>query len=305
MKGLELARRYYEECAKPLLEQQFPDVLNRIAVGLVGEGSECLGFDDAISQDHDFEPGFCLFITAEDEREFGFRLERLYAKLPKTFNGFTRSPLSPVGGNRHGVQVIDEFYTKFLGTPRIPDTPDWWFHIPPALLRTASNGEVWRDDSGVFSAVRNTLLNGYPNDVRLKKIAAHALLMAQAGSHNTARCIARGEWGAAQRCLMEYLRHAISLVYLLNNVYEPFYKWAYQGLRELPLLSELERPLSELLTHPDPLVAIAELDACFANEFRSQGLSDLKDDCLSSQAYAITDTIRDGNIRNMHIMDGI
>ena len=54
MQGLELAKRYYEEVGRPMLERDFPELLPRLAAGLVGEGSECLGFDDAISQDHDF-----------------------------------------------------------------------------------------------------------------------------------------------------------------------------------------------------------------------------------------------------------
>ena len=66
MQGIELARRFYEACGIPMLTQQFSAVADRIAVGLVGEGSECLGFDDATSQDHDFEPGFCLFVTQAD-----------------------------------------------------------------------------------------------------------------------------------------------------------------------------------------------------------------------------------------------
>ena len=62
MKGLELARKYYEEYGIPMLENEFPETRKYLAVGLVGSGSECLGYDDKISQDHDFEPGFCIFL---------------------------------------------------------------------------------------------------------------------------------------------------------------------------------------------------------------------------------------------------
>ena len=65
MKGLELSRAYFEEYGLPMLREQFPDWVGRIAAGLIGSGSECFGFDDAISQDHDFEAGFCLFLPGE------------------------------------------------------------------------------------------------------------------------------------------------------------------------------------------------------------------------------------------------
>ena len=63
MKGLELAKNYYLTYGKEMLENEFPTLLPRLAVGLVGQGSECLGYDDDISKDHDFEPCFCIFIT--------------------------------------------------------------------------------------------------------------------------------------------------------------------------------------------------------------------------------------------------
>ncbi len=53
MKGLELSRAYWEKCALPLFRRELPAFLERAAVGLVGEGSECFGFDDEISQVHD------------------------------------------------------------------------------------------------------------------------------------------------------------------------------------------------------------------------------------------------------------
>ncbi len=305
MQGIELCKAYYETYGKPMLQQQFGEYLSRIAVGLVGEGSECLGYDDEISQDHDFEPGFCLWITREDERVFGFPLERAYAKLTKTFQGFTRAPLSPVGGNRHGVQIIEDFYENFLGTPSLPDTYGAWFSIPSATLRTVVSGEVWQDNLGQFSAIRTQLQQGYPEDVRLKKLAAHTIMMNQAGQHNLSRCLARDEMGGAQLCVAEFVRHAISAIYLLNNTYEPFYKWAYRGMRELPILWELESALTSLPLSDNPEALVAEIAHSFAVTYREQGISDSQSDALCTHAYAIMNKISDAHIRNMHVMDGI
>ncbi len=312
MRGLDIAREYYLQYGKPMLEEQFPNVIDRIAVGLVGEGSECLGFDDAVSRDHDFEPGFCLWITAEDEREFGFRLERAYAKLPKEFMGLTRSRLSPVGGNRHGVMTIEGFYTRYLGSPRAPEVAEHWLALPSASLAAASNGEVFRDDAGVFSAVRAVLQAGYPEDVRRKKLAAHTVLMAQAGQYNYPRCLARGETGAAQLAVFEFVKHAISAVYLLNNRYEPFYKWAYRGLKELPILGTVGDAL-QYLTESDNAAETAttkqsiieDIAALLIVEYGEQNLSQAGCGDLEKHAYSILDGVRDGLLRNQHIMDGI
>ena len=66
MTGLELARAYWETYGVPMIREQFPDYEEIIAAALTGSGSECYGFDDEVSRDHDFEPGFCLFIPEEE-----------------------------------------------------------------------------------------------------------------------------------------------------------------------------------------------------------------------------------------------
>ncbi len=311
MKGLELSRRFYEAYGKAMLEEKFAPYMDRIAVGLVGEGSECFGFDDTLSSDHDFEPGFCLFVTKEDYDSFGFALERAYAKLPKSFAGYSRQLLSPVGGARRGVLVIDDFYQKYLGTPTSPASVEQWLYLPHESIACACNGQVFCDELGAFSAVRNVLLKRYPQGIRLKKLAAHAIMVSQSGLYIYYRCIARGEYGAAQLAVFEFVKHTISMIYLLNNVYEPFYKWAYRGMRALPLLASLESSLVALteLGNSDTEVcakkeSMEEIAQMLAKECCRQFSLAVSDD-LERTAYELQNRIQVENLRNMHIMSGI
>lgn len=304
MRGLELCRRYYEEYGAPMLHDRFPEFESVIAVGLVGSGSECFGFDDEISTDHDFEPGFCLFIpdeTVMDSRA-EFRLEREYAKLPNVFLGFERQRLSPVGGNRHGVIRADAFYTSKTGGPRGCVTLTDWLSVPDSFLAEATNGEIFRDDAGQFSAVRQSLLHR-PEDVRRKKLAGNLLLMAQSGQYNYARCLAHGERGAARLAAGEFVNSAIAAVFLLNGRYMPFYKWRFRAMRELPILSGLETPLTELLTgENDPEAGIEEVSAAVTAELKSQSLTRADSGDLERHAYSVNDSICDAWLRNEHIL---
>ena len=78
MQGMEEARAFYEEYGRDMLEKRFPEYERRIAVGLAGHGSECFGFDDEISRDHDWEKGFCLWISDIDDIKVGVALSRAY-----------------------------------------------------------------------------------------------------------------------------------------------------------------------------------------------------------------------------------
>ncbi len=312
MKGIEISEKFYNEYGKPMLEKEFPEYADKIAVGVVGDGSDCLGFDDEISRDHDFDAGFCLFITPELEREIGFKLERAYAKLPKEFMGLKRQTLSPTGGSRRGVIVVDEFYTRFLGQPTLPKDDISWLFIPSYALLNASNGKVFKDDLGVFSAVREEIKKGYPIDVRRKKIAAHAITMAQAGQYNYGRLIDRGETSAAQLAVFEFVKSAISIIYLLNNVYEPYYKWAYRGLRDLDKLCDLEFALAGLTEignsknqASEKREIIEDICGIIIAELKAQGLTKATCNNIETHAYSVMDGIKNPEIRNMNIFEGI
>lgn len=312
MKGLDLSKSYYESFGIDMISTNFSNIENKIAVGLVGEGSECLGFDDDTSIDHDFEPGFCMFLTDEDEAIYGFKLQRMYDSLPKEFNGYKRNLISPVGGHRHGVFSISGFYSKYLGYNSAPDSIEKWLYTPSQMFLNVTNGAVFKDELGEFSKIRSAIMLGYPEDIRLKKIAAHAIFAAQSGQYNYNRMIKRKDIGCLQLCINEFIRHIISIVYLLNNKYEPFYKWAYRGLRDLNILNDIENNLLSFkyslnnnteFDHNSNL--IEEISAKVISEFISQKITNATCNNLDTHAYSISDHIKNNDLRNSSIMLGV
>lgn len=113
MKGIELSEKFYNEVVKPYIAREFSDYENRIAAGLAGHGSECFGFDDETSKDHDGGTGLCLWICREDDEKIGFRLMRAYDKLAKEY-GVKGVERTCENGFR-GVFVIDDFYRRYTG----------------------------------------------------------------------------------------------------------------------------------------------------------------------------------------------
>ena len=145
MKGLELAESYYFACGKPMIQELFPEYAGRIAAGLAGQGSECLGFDDAISTDHDFGPSFCLWLTEEDAKEIGNDLQDAYDRLPKDYLGAAGRIASARGGGRVGVFTIQGFYRQFIGSEQPPKSLMRWLYLPEHQLAAATSGRVFED----------------------------------------------------------------------------------------------------------------------------------------------------------------
>lgn len=313
MKGLELSRAYFEAYGRPMLEKEFSALLPCLAAGLCGSGSECFGFDDEVSRDHDFEPGFIIFLPDEDKlsRRDAFLLERAYAKLPKEFEGFRRSALSPVGGARHGVVRTSEFFRDKVGSPDGILTVGQWMTQPEELLAEAVNGEVFFDNLGAVTSVRSSL-SRYPRDIRLKKLAGRLLLAAQAGQYNFRRSLAHGETAAAQLSAVRFVENAMSAVFLLNDRYMPYYKWSFRALRALPKLS-IEAELFEYLittgcdgeTASEKADVIESVCADLIDELIAQGLTRASCGDLEKHAYSVNDSICDPEIRNLHILAAV
>lgn len=258
MKGLELSEKYFEEYGRPMLEAEFPELTPYLAAGLAGSGSECFGYDDDISQDHDFEPGFILFLPDESvvDRKTAFQLERPYAKLPKEFMGHKRALVAPVGGMRHGVLRTGEFFLEKTGAADGNLSVEQWLSLPEYYLAEAVNGKVFFDNYGEVTRIRERI-GCYPEDIKRKKLAGHLLLMAQSGQYNYTRCLMHGESGAAQLAVMEFVRHTMAVMFLISDVYQPYYKWSFRALRGLPDFA-LDAELMEYLITTDNGVDLRE-----------------------------------------------
>lgn len=307
--GLELSQRYWEKYGRPLLRQKYPQYAGRIAAGLVGHGSECYGFDDGYSRDHDFGPRFCLWLTDDDYAEIGSQLQEDYDSLPKRFMGYSleasaSTPRSQGEHRRSGVFRIGDFFESVTGLREAPgdDEPLLWLNIDEATLSAATNGKVFADPLGAFSSRRQGFKN-MPDDVRLALISQRAGMISQSGQYNFPRMSARGDTAAAMLCISQFAEAVTSLVFLINNPltvgYAPYYKWRFAALRSISARPATRLPqacgqLEQLMgsasdasrgQRDNPAYAhanalISQICNEIAAELRYQGLTSVNEDFL-------------------------
>jgi len=238
MQGIEICRSYWENVGLPSFKDNFSDRLNEIAIGMVGPGSECFFFDDEISRDHDWGPGFCIWMNNLNDHELRRNLESWYDSLPKNYLDINERISVDVDAQRVGVDGVREFYQRYTGLSHIPKDYHEWYGIPSSSLATCTNGQVFHDSSGTFTDWRTALLAFYPEEVRRHKIARLCLSASQSGQYNLLRSIKRKDVYTTRYCLMKFLADCISIVYLINKKYELFYKWAYRGVAYLKILGK-------------------------------------------------------------------
>jgi len=300
-RAMELSRAFFEETVKPALFKDFPDEYPRIAAGLVGNGSECFGYDDEISRDHDWGIDFFLWLSDEDRR----LIEQLNEWKRALFERHPEKPLRRRSeyGAFVGAVTVGDFYAGLIGFPEGPKTVQEWRAVPQENLALAVNGEVFTDPLGRFTATREYLQRFFPEPLRLKKIAARCMAIAQTGQYNLRRSRTREDWVTFRTVLSRFTDEAAGLVFLLNRVYKPYYKWVWRRMKELPILGELIAgellALAELSGLDDETFkkqedCISRICASLISELRRQGLSNSNDWFLATHGEQVQALINDG-----------
>lgn len=299
IKGLELSKNYFYDVVLPEFEKDLNDILSLCAFGLVGEGSECCGYDDKISQDHDFGPSVCIWLRKDDNLKYKDRINKVLKNLPKTYLGFQELKESEWGLDRRGLLNIEDFYFKFLGSSNPPKTIADWQKIPETALATATNGEVFLDNLGEFTKIRKELLNYYPEQIRQNKIATRLMNISQYGQYNYTRCLKRNDLVAANQCLYLFVDEVIHLVFLLNRKYKLFYKWSNRALLDLKILGkEIHKLLEDMVFAQNKIPYVRKICKTLADELRNQKLTNCESEFLGDLGVDIQKNINDEFFKN-------
>jgi hypothetical protein len=260
IKGLELARLFFEEAVRPLLEAEFPAL--RYAAARVHTGSEVLGFDDEVSTDHCWGPRFELFFAEEDYDAARPAVdEALRRLLPHEFRGHPTSFTEPdpldkgtfmpdarrAGPVNHGLMLTTprRFFLDYLNFD-IKDEiePADWLTFPEQKLRTISSGAVFQDLVGLEDARRR--FDYYPRDVWLYLLAAGWTRVGQE-EHLMGRAGSVGDELGSALIGARLVRDLMRLCFLMERQFAPYPKWFGTAFRRLACAEELTPDLSAAL----------------------------------------------------------
>lgn len=278
IKGKELCRRFFNACARPVLWEYFPGLA--YTAGLLGYGSDVLGYDDAVSTDHMWGPRFYLFLKEEDMPQKENVLRVLGEQLPCTFCGYSVNFSAPDpndNGVQHPefiaegpvrplvwVQTFADFLQSYAGIAE-PDamTPVDWLAVSEHRLLALTAGELFEDGLQVQKTLDK--LRFYPREVLLYLVASNWSLIAEEQAF-VRRCAEVGdEIGSALVC-GRMAERLMRLAFLYCGQYAPYSKWFGTAFARLPVGEELKTALHNAVTS-------GNIDAREENLVRAQVLA--------------------------------
>jgi hypothetical protein len=265
--GLELNRLFFEEVVRPLIAAQFPDLAYSAA--LIGYGSDVLGYDTALSTDHEWGPRLWLLLDGGDEDAFYQVANPLHETfeqhLPTTFRGYSTNFSAPdaAGGRvrrmepaapddssliNHHIDIwsVDEFLRWELGVDAVDHlSMRDWLTFPEQKLLEVTGGAVYHDGLGQLVAIREQLAY-YPHDIWLYRLAAQWRRIAQEEAF-VGRARDVGDELGSQLVAARLLYDLMRLCFLLERRYAPYSKWWGTAFGRLPCAEHVGPQLGAVL----------------------------------------------------------
>jgi len=258
--GLKLAGLFYQEVVRPIIEMHYPKLV--YSAGLLGPGSEVLGFDTAMSADHDWGPRLHIFLSPSDQTRIADDLrEILGQRLPFTFGGYSThfidapddpgvtlrsdSPSRPIN-HRVRMTTLRDFIQQYTGRAfdRELNLIDW-LTIPEQTLRSLTAGAIFYDELGTLEPLRRKLAY-YPHQVWLYILSAQWQRIGQEEPFVGRTGLVGDELGStiiAARLVRDVMR----LCFLMEKQYAPYPKWFGAAFAQLKCAGRLTPILDSVL----------------------------------------------------------
>lgn len=284
--GLKLSELFYQEVIKPILEAEFPDL--KYSAGLLGGGSEVLGFDTPQSMDHDWGPRLLLFLSNEDYANLKDKISNVLSnKLPYEFCGFSTSyriheqsgakvfeeiKSGPVN-HRVDIFSIDSFLQTHLKVSvDQPLTAIDWLTFPEQKLISVTSGKVFFDGLNRLNEMK-VKYSYYPHDVWLYLLSSQWMKISQEEPF-VGRCADVGDEIGSQIIAVRIARYLMKLSFLMEKKYAPYNKWFGTAFSKLDIAKTLSPVLTEVLQSRS--YKERELSLCKAYEIVAQKHNSLK-----------------------------
>lgn len=231
MQGIELSRRFYTEIIAPIMNEY--SASDDYAAALIGPGSEVLGFDTEMSQDHDWGPRVCLFLGASYPTGAAEELrERLEKQAPEAFYGF------PVDAGMTLFTTLEAYLATRLGLDVNSEVEQLdWLTFPSQTLLELTSGAVFKDGAGQLGELRSKLAY-YPEDVWLYLIACTWQRIGQEEHLMNRAGYAGDELGSAV-IGSRIVRDVMNLCFLMERKYAPYPKWFGTAFKQLNCAEQL------------------------------------------------------------------
>jgi hypothetical protein len=261
--GGELAWEFHADVVGPLLTQVMPGL--RYAAGRLGSGSDVLGFDDAMSRDHDWGCRLTLLVD-EPDRAVVPQIRRLLEReLPDSYRGFpVRFPVTwdPSGTHQVEVATVSGFAASRLGIDPTNElsAADWLILTGQSVLEVIA-GPLFADRTAQLALVR-ARLNWYPPDIERYVLAAGWQRLSQE-MPMVGRTAELGDELGSMLLSTRLADDLMLLAFTVSRQWPPYPKWRGTAFRALPVAADLADLLTTAAAAPgwrDRESALA--DAC-------------------------------------------
>jgi len=219
--GLQLSEIFYFQEVRPLLHTHFSKLT--YSAGLVGEGSEVLGYDDEMSADHCWGPRIMLFLSEHDYKKKHEEIRNiLLAELPEYFKGYMVRFDCPVK-TTVDLFTSKSFFQEYIGFDGEKEMRQKdWLRISSQKLLEVVSGNFFHDGLNVEKARKQ--FSYYPKDVWLYILSCQWTKIAQEQAF-LGRTGMVGDDVGSQLVCARMVRELMKLCFLLERKYIPYTKW--------------------------------------------------------------------------------